>query len=619
MDIASLVLPAGDLHEPVVARTLADLYGARLHQAPHAEACRHFDARRQIWRSLSWAELAASAQAYAAGLSAAGLVAGDRVAVALPNGPDWLAIDWAAMSLGLVTVGLFPDETAGGAAQLLEDCGARIFFARDLATWNLIAQRAQLPELATIVPLQATGRGSDKRIRPIGEFLRHGQTLPVGPVDPESLASIVYTSGATGRPKGVMLSHRNLLSNVVAVREALVVEPGDQVFSLLPLPHLYGRVACAYLAIATGATLVFGRGAAHVAEDLCSQRPTVLVGVPRVFERVHGALLGELENGTAARRALFRLAVGAGSAAQRKDSSRLKISLLPTGLVRRAGDTLRQRLGGRLRLAISGGAALAPQIGRTFSALGIPLLQGYGLTEAGPVVSVNRVDDNDPASAGAPLPGVETRIQASGELQVRSPSVMMGYWKDEAGTRAVLDDAGWLSTGDKVSRLDTDRIYLVGRLKELLVTATGEKASPADIESRLRALPLVEQVMVIGEARPFLTALILPQPGPLALLRAEIGLNDGDDSPEAQRAIEGVLLQRCQEALHDAPRNHWIHGVALIQQPWTVQHGTLTSTQKLRRCEIARVHAADIDRLYDGHYTVAATDCSNNSALRGAQ
>lgn len=614
MGIASFPQPEGR-PDPASPRTLADLYGARLRRAPQAEACRHFDAGSQTWRSLSWAELAASAQAYAAGLRAAGLVAGDRVAIQLPNGPDWLAIDWAAHSLGLVTVGLFADETPAGTAQLLEDCGAAIWFARELRDGAAGAGGAQLPELKVLVPMQTGPATTDPRVRPVEEFLRPGDALSESPAATEALATIVYTSGATGRPKGVMLSHHNLLSNLAAIGEALAFRPDDLLYSLLPMPHLYGRVACVYAAIAAGAALVFARGAGHLAEDLASQRPTVLVGVPRVYERIHGALLGELETGTAVRRALFRLVVGAGGSAQRKDVRRLKVRLLPTSLTRRAGEALRQHLGGRLRLAISGGAALAPQIGRTFTVLGVPLLQGYGLTEAGPVVSVNRVDDNDPASAGLPLSGVETRIEASGELQVRGPSVMMGYWKDQAGTRAVLDDDGWLSTGDKVSRLDTDRIYLVGRLKELIVTATGEKASPADIESRLSALPLVEQVMVVGEARPFLTALILPQPGPLALLRAEIGLSNGDDSEAAQRAIEAALLLRCQEALRDAPRTHWIHGVAVIHQPWTVQSGTLTATQKLRRREIARVHAADLERLYRGHYSVAATDCSNNAVL----
>lgn len=615
MNPASLLHPGVTALDRAHVRTLADLYGERLRLTPHAEACRHFDARSQTWRSLSWAELGAAAQGFATGLRAQGLKPGERIALQIQNGPDWLALDWAAHSLGLVVVGLFVDETPAGTAQLLEDAEARVLFVRDLGTWGAVTSRARLASLSAIVPLRGTALAGERRVRALEHFQRRGDALGTCPVEPDALSTILYTSGATGRPKGVMLSHTNLISNAFAVNQALGLLGSDVLFSNLPLAHLYGRVAFVYAGLVAGATLVFGRGAGFVAEDLCSQQPSVLIGAPRMFERIHGALAHELEAGSATRRALFRLAVEAGWAASRKDASKLKVRLLPTVLARRAGDALRARLGGRVRLAVSGGAALSPQIARVFTALGIPLLQGYGLTEAGPVVSVNRADDHDPASVGCALAGVETRIQASGELQVRGPSVMLGYWKDEPGTRAVLDDAGWLSTGDKVSRLDTDRIYLVGRLKELLVTATGEKASPADIEARLRELPLVEQVMVIGEARPYLTALIVPQPGPLAMLRAEIGLNDGDDSPSAREAIESALLQRCQEVLRDAPRNHWIVGVAVIHAPWTPATGLMTATHKLRRCEIARVHAAEIERLYDGHYTVPATDCSSNATL----
>lgn len=595
--------------------TLADLYAERLRTSPEAQVCRHYDPRAQAWLATSWSDLAASARRYAAGLRRAGLVAGERVAIQLPNGPDWLAIDWAAHSLGLVTAGLFPDETPAGAARLLEDCEARLLFTRDAATWIAMSGCARLPKLRTVVPCKPVAGGEDRRLRGIEDFLRHDEPFTESPATPDSLATIVYTSGATGRPKGVMLTQRNLLSNALAAQDALCIEACEPVLSLVPLGHLFGRVAWAYVGVTAGAVLVFGRGPEFARDDLHTQQPSVLVGVPRMFERIHAAVLKDLEEGSATRRVLFRLAVEAGWAAQRKDASPLKVRLLPTMLARRAGDSLRALLGGKVRLAVSGGASLSPQIGRVFIALGIPLLQGYGLTEAGPVVSVNRVDDNDPASVGTPLSGVETRIAANGELQVRGASVMPGYWQDEEGTRAVLDDAGWLSTGDKVSRLDTDRIYLIGRIKELLVTATGEKASPGDIESRLRELPLVEQVMVVGEARPYLTALIVPQPGPLAMLRADIGLNDGDDSPRARQAIEDALLQRCQEVLHDAPRNHWLLRVAMIQQPWTIHNGLLTATRKLRRCEIARTHAEDIERLYAGHYTVSATDCSNNAAL----
>lgn len=600
-------------------RTLADLYAQRLLLTPQAEACRCIEAQAPGWRSLSWAELGSLAQRYAAGLRGAGLKAGDRVALQVPNGADWLALDWAGHSLGLVTVGLFADETPAGTVQLLDDSGARLLVTRDLATWNAGVSTVRLDALDMVVPLRGGMQAADTRVQPLGRFLdadRDG--LGDGPSAAGDLASIVYTSGSTGRPRGVMQSHEALLANAFAVQDAMPLRPDDLLFSTLPLAHLFGRVAWVYAGIVSGASLVFGRGAGFLAEDLCSQRPTVLIGPPRLFERIHGALSHEMDSGPVTRRALFHLAVEAGWAARRTDAGKPKVRLLPTLLARRAGESLRARLGGNLRLAVCGGAALAPQIGRSFSALGIPLLQGYGLTEAGPVVSVNRVEDNEPGSVGRALSGVETRIEASGELCVRGPSTMLGYWNDADGTHEVLDDAGWLRTGDKASRLDTDRIYLVGRVKELLVTATGEKVSPSDIESRLRALALVEQVMVVGEARPFLTALLVPQVGPLALLRAELGLIDGDDSDTARDAIEHALLQRCQEVLRDAPRNHWILRVALVLQPWTAGNGRLTSTHKLRRGEIARAHGEDIERLYRGHYHVPPTDCSSNAQVQGS-
>lgn len=617
-----LAASAGATAAPV-PQTLAGLYGQRLRLAPAAPACRSFDEAGQCWRDTSWQELAALAGRYADGLRRLRLAAGERVAIQLDNGPAWLALDWACAQLGLVTVGLFVDDTAAGTAQILLDSGARVLFVREAADWagraNGLASRA-LPALREVV----FERGSlpppgDRRLHKLSDWLAHwlgaAGPLPEALAQPVQLASIVYTSGSTGTPRGVMLSHRNLVANVVAVQQALDLRDDDRLFSILPMAHLFGRSVGAYLGILAGAVLVFGRGAAVLAEDLASRQPTVLIGVPRLYERIYGDLLTELDAGSASRRTLFRLAVAAGCAARHKDAGPLKVSLLPTRLVRSVGSGLRDRLGGRVRLAVSGGAGLSPEIARVFIGLGIPLLRGYGLTEAGPVVSVNPLHDPDLSSEGLALSGVETRTDASGELCVRGPSVMLGYWNDAPGTAAVLDADGWLRTGDKVSRLDTQRLHLVGRIKDVLVTATGEKASASLIEARLRALPLIEQVMVVGEARPYLAALVVAQSGGLALLRAQLGLVEGDDSDAARKRIEQVLLEQCQALLGDAPRSQWIVRVGLVTQPWTFAHGLVTASGKLRRCEIERTHPAEIQALYAGHYIPPPTDCARNASL----
>jgi long-chain acyl-CoA synthetase len=596
---------------------LSALYAARWSRSPEGIACREFDGAAQAWQQWTWDMLARRAARYAAGLQNAGLRRGDRVAVRLPNGVDWLAIDWAAQALGLVTVGLLPEETPAVTAELLEDSGARLLFVPDVRAWALLKPDLHAAELRSVVLLNGTTARPERHARmtvqSLSGWLPDSGVLPETEAQPDDLAALIYTSGATGTPKGVMLSHVNLLSNTFACLRALELRPDDTVYSLLPLAHAFGRTAFGYLGIAAGTTLLFGRGASQLPDDMRSQGPSILVGVPRLFERIHGALLAEVDEAPPTRRALFRLAIETGWAAQRKGTHPLKVRLLPTGLARRVGNDLRDRLGGKLRLAVSGGAGLSPEIARTFMALGIPLLQGYGLTEAGPVVSVDRLENWDTASAGRLLDTVERRVSASGELQIRGPGVMLGYWRDETGTRAVLDDAGWLSTGDKVSRLETERLFLTGRAKEILVTAAGEKVSPALIEQRLAELPLVDQVMVVGEARPFLAALIVPRAEALALLRGHLGVNDGDDTPAARARIEAHVLEQCQELLAAAPRHHRIVSVALLDQGWTVANGLLTATQKLRRCQILRQHAADIARAYAGHYLAPPTDCASNA------
>lgn len=594
---------------------LAELYAERWRLSPEAIACREFDARAQCWRDLTWDALAQRAGRFAAGLKAMGLRPGERVAIRLHNGSDWLAIDWANQSLGLVTVGLPADETPAASALLLADCGARVVFLGDDSAWSALKVHLDEGALRHAVLMHGGTHDHDRRPRSLAQWLPQEGALLEAAAPAGDFAALIYTSGSTGTSRGVMLSHANFLSNAFACQRAIELRGDDVLYTLLPLAQAFGRTACAYQAIVSGATLVFGRDASSFTEDLIEQKPTLLFGVPRLFERIYGALLAEVDEQPPTRRALFRLAVETGWAAKQADIGALKLRLLPTGLARKVGGELRARLGGRLRLIVSGGAGLSPEIARTFIALGIPLVQGYGLTEAGPVVSVDRPDDVDPASAGRVLEGVETRIAASGELLVRSPGVMLGYWNDEAATRAVLDDAGWLATGDKASRLDTERLYLTGRIKEVLVMATGEKIAPALIEQHLAAVPLIDQVMVIGEARPHLAALIVARPGLLALLRGHLGVNDGDDSLAARVRIEAHLLEQCREHLCDAPRHEAIGAVALVDQPWTVDNGLITATQKLRRCQILRRHAAEVTRLYAGHYSMTPTDCSNNAGL----
>ena len=377
------------------------------------------------------------------------------------------------------------------------------------------------------------------------------------------------------------------------------MKPEDVALSFLPLAHMFERTASFYHAMLAGTELAFTRGVAHLAEDFREVQPTVIVSVPRVFERFYALIQRRLASRPWLFRSLFRIALKAGwqqFECEQGRASKPVLSWFWKRLDHLLGRSVRAALGGRMRLAVSGGAPLSPEIARTFISLGLPLVQGYGLTEAGPVVSTNRADDNEPESVGTPLPGVETRRATSGELQVRGPGVMHGYWEDPAATASVLSDSGWLSTGDKISRLQSDRIYVIGRLKEMIVMSNGEKAAPSQLEQTLLADPLVEQVIVIGEARPFLSALVVANPEVLASFREEVNL--GDDPV----ALEEALVARFEASLSDQPRFAQIRRVALLPEPWTPQNELVTPTHKPRRRRIAQAYAAEIEALYAGHF-----------------
>nr|MBP6809501.1 AMP-binding protein [Chromatiaceae bacterium] len=268
-----------------------------------------------------------------------------------------------------------------------------------------------------------------------------------------------------------------------------------------------------------------------------------------------------------------------------------------------AGAPVRARLGGRLRFAISGGAPLPEAVGRFFIALGVEILQGYGLTETSPVISVNRLGDNDPGSVGPPLPGVQVRIGADDELLARGPSVMQGYWHDPEATRALIDEAGWLHTGDQARIGPRGHITITGRLKDVLVLSTGEKVSPTDLEQALVASPLVEQVMVIGDGRPYLSALVVPKPQVLARMAATLGLDGATAGEDLRRhpAIERDLLDRLQPHLSAFPGHAKLVRLALAEAPWTLEDGLMTPTLKLKRREILHRYAGELERLYVGH------------------
>ena len=433
-----------------------------------------------------------------------------------------------------------------------------------------------------------------------------GAALCIHAADPGAVATIVYTSGTTGRPKGVMLSHRNILWNVEAVLQLIPGYVEDIYLSFLPLSHSFERSVGYYLPMMTGSTVVYARSVQELAEDLLTIRPTMLVSVPRIYERVYAKLQQGLEQKGAAARALFRWAEEIGwrrfEAAQHRGAAPGPIAQILWPLLRHlVADKILSRLGGRLRIAMSGGAPLSPKLSRCFIGLGLPLLQGYGLTEASPIVTANSPDNNLPESVGVALPGIELKLGDKNELLVKGPSVMLGYWNDPQKTREAVDGEGWLHTGD-VARIDDDgHVYIVGRLKEILVMSTGEKVPPNDLELAIVEDPLFDQAMVVGEGKSHLAALIVLNPETWRDFARSLALDPADPKSAAAPAALQSARDRVGASLHSFPAYARVRELWLTLEPWTVENGLITPTLKLKRAQLEQRYAGEIRRLYAGH------------------
>ena len=596
-----------DLITPDAARTLDGLFATRVQHTPDALAYQNFDEATGRWSQYTWSETEALIARWQAALAAENLEPGDRVAIMMRNSVWWVIFDQAAMGLGLVTVPLYTSDRPENIAYIVQDSGAKILFFEDPETWDgfsdVMGQLGGLIRAVSFNPLR--GNSADARLVCIDEWV----PAEAGPVthvnsDGGKLASIIYTSGTTGRPKGVMLSHTNMLSNSFATAQCFQVYQDDLFLSFLPLSHTLERTCGYYGTVMSGAQVAFARSVLLLGEDLQSIRPTVLISVPRIYERVHAAINQKLADGPPLRRKLFGLAISVGWARfeyqQNRGPWRASFLLWPI-LERLVASKVMARLGGRLRAATCGGAALSPDIAKLFIGLGLPVIQGYGLTETSPVVSTNRIEDNVPASIGKTIPGVEVKIGEKDALLVKGPNVMLGYWNNPDATRAMFTDDGWLNTGD-MARFDSDgRLYITGRLKEILVLSNGEKMPPVDMEAAIQRDLLIEQVLVIGEGKPYLAAFVVLDPEQWTKLASEHGLDAASHSVLRSEQVEEIILERISAQIHAFPGYAQIRRAAVLPEALTIENGLLTPTMKVKREKVLQAYQSDFDRLYAGH------------------
>ena len=586
------------------ACNLAGLLRCRVARTPDAPAYRQYDTVTNNWQSYSWKQIAQRINLWRGAIACADLQPGDRVAVMLKNSVEWVLYEQAALSLGLVVVPIYSKDNPGNAAFILGNSGARLLLVGESTLWqSLISERQQFTELKTVIALDATPEnvpGLDTQH--VADWLANTRPAEPHNIDADDLASIVYTSGTTGRPKGVMLSHRNILFNAEAISGTVPAYREDVFLSFLPLSHMLERTAGYYYPMLSGSEVVFARSVQSLVEDLKTIRPTVLISVPRMFERAYNRIEETLSRKGAVAQHLFRLAkdIGwrrfewlQGRGQPPTWGQRLLWPLLRALVVKK----ILARLGGRLRVTISGGGRLDDRIAHCFLGFGLPILQGYGLTEASPVVSGNREKDNVPESVGPPLPGVKVRLGENNELLVGGPGVMLGYWQRPDATADTFDAEGWLRTGDIAEILD-GKIFIRGRIKDILVTSTGEKVPRADLEVAIGRDPLFEQAIVVGEGKPFLAALIVLQTEAWQQFANELGL---DPAALQSAEVKSAILQRIEAQLHEFPAYARIRAVHLTLELWTIENGLMTSTQKLRRAQIIERFDNVIQALYAGH------------------
>ncbi|MBD3610236.1 MAG: long-chain fatty acid--CoA ligase [Gammaproteobacteria bacterium] len=596
-----------DIITPEEAGTLAGLFKERARRSPDSVAYRYFDEAREQWSDTSWAEMRHEISRWQAALEKEGLDKGSRVALMVRNCREWVMYDQAALGLGMVTVPLYVDDRPENVAYIIQDSGSEVLLLMNNDQCRaLLDTEGRLPTVKRIIVMGPVASDiTDERVVGMHTWLPAASSneMTVVAVDPGELASIVYTSGTTGRPKGVMLSHGNMLSNAYACAHVLDIFREDIFLSFLPMSHTLERTAGYYLTVMSGSTVAYARSVLQLAEDLLVVRPTILISVPRIYERVYNRISDQLEAKSPLARKLFMSAVDVGMYRfeYRMKRAPWHVKLLAWPILNAlVAKKVRSRLGGRLRLAVSGGAPLAPPIANVFIGLGLDILQGYGLTESSPVISVNRPDANIPASIGTVINDVEVKIGDNDELLSRGPNTMLGYWNMPEATAETIKD-GWLYTGDKARIDDAGHIYITGRIKEILVLANGEKVPPADMEMAIALDSLFDQVLVLGEGKPYLSALIVVNPEQWEKLCVEKGAVGSKEELLTNPALLDIVRDRIAQQISSFPGYAQIHQVTLDIEPWGIEEGLLTPSMKMRRGPIMEKYKAAIAEMYKGH------------------
>jgi len=557
--------------------------------------------REKQYRPITYTELGRRVYAFARALHELGVRKGDRVAILAENCPEWAITDWATLCLGAITVPIYPTLTAPQVGEILSDSEPKVLVVSDKKQRRKACEAVEGTGLnPQMICIASEGAGEtptfEQMLNQPGALTESELRALVETSQPDDIITFIYTSGTTGEPKGAMLTHRNLISNIEAVLELIDWRPDDVFLSFLPLSHVFERMGGHFLPIYAGLTIAYAESLFTLANDMLEVKPTLMLGVPRFYASVMDRILASVRQMPPLRQKLFyrMLEVGKVYAQCWREgrSAPLGVRLQHAVLDKLVAAKIRERVGGRLRYFVSGGAALPKEVAEFFHAFGILIIEGYGLTETSPVLTVNPPRAPRFGSVGKPIPGVEIKIAEDGEILARGPNIMLGYYKKPEATAAAIDPDGWFHTGD-VGYMDKDGyLYITDRKKDILVLANGKNVAPQPIENMLKQSELIQEAVVYGDGMSAPVALIVPNIDALRAFAKQQGIEATDDDAllnhDAVQKRFRQELERVNRELADFQR---LKGFRLISKPFSIETGELTPTLKVKRRVVAEKYA----------------------------
>ncbi len=566
------------------------------------------------YRDITWDEAGRTVKEFALGLLELGIEHGDRISLLSENRPEWAFADLAILSIGAVNVPIYATNTPKQVEYIVKDSASRtLIVSSEKQLAKAIEARPNCPSMEKIIVLDEVGKTDYPMVSTFAEVCKTGAASDkedvfqrrLQAVKPDELASIIYTSGTTGDPKGVMLIHDNFLSNCRSVEQILPITEEDCCLSFLPLSHSFERMAGYYTPIFMGTTIAYAESVDKVRDNLKEVRPTFMASVPRIYEKFHAAVLEQVSSGPPIKQKIFNWSFRVG-----REMSAYKVAKknppLSLKLKYKIADALvfkkiKENVGGRLKYFVSGGAPLAQEINEFFHALGITILEGYGLTETSPVLTTNTPEHFKFGTVGKPVPDVTIKIAPDGEILAKGPNIMVGYFNKPAETAEALDAEGFFHTGD-VGVLDEDGfLKITDRKKDLIVTAGGKNIAPQNIENMLKAEPYISNVMVHGDRRKFLSALVVPDFEKLEKFAAEQGIqyNSMSDLVKDQKVV-ALIQERVDAVNKQLARFETIKKFSILDKEFTLEDGELTPTLKVKRKVVSQKYKDILDSFYKG-------------------